>query len=422
MDGESTDVHVQMDADEFFSLLLDRVEMFIRPQASTTVEDGEYVKGAVGKDFMDRCFGGVLVNQILTQQGNLSEREEKFFALSVEVSKKRRLTESLALYVEGESLEGENAYFCERVQRKVSATKRVCIKRLPQTLVCHLKRFEFDYSTMEKMKINDYLEFPTELDMYPYTSEALASTDKIKHNGANHQDKSIMYDLVGVVVHSGTSDTGHYYSFIKDRRETKNQRWLEFNDEVVREFDVDTMGDECFGGEEVAQTWDPINGAYTPVVQSLVAHIMRENVRYESVVNAFDPAILKHQAAEEDTDAEQSLLAFFRELLNLFYDREANLAIRDPVSVLQEIFKSDAEFHDHIDWIPNWLVNYLDANGAIREQMKVQVVAEDSEPMDEKAAVAKEAQTLFIEMENAFGIVAVELFSFAIVIFIISEA
>ncbi|KAG2508687.1 hypothetical protein JM18_008733 [Phytophthora kernoviae] len=285
-----------------------------------------------------------LMIQFILKHLLFGEREEKFFALSVEVSKKRRLTESLALYVEGESLEGENAYFCERVQRKVSATKRVCIKRLPQTLVCHLKRFEFDYSTMEKMKINDYLEFPTELDMYPYTSEALASTDKIKHNGANHQDKSIMYDLVGVVVHSGTSDTGHYYSFIKDRRETKDQRWLEFNDEVVREFDVDTMGDECFGGEEVAQTWDPINGA------------------------------------------------------------EANLAIRDPVSVLQEIFKSDAEFHDHIDWIPNWLANYLDANGAIREQTKVQVVAEDSEPMDEKAAAAKEAQTLFIEMENAFGV------------------
>ncbi|GMF13335.1 unnamed protein product [Phytophthora lilii] len=322
MDGNSTDMHIQMDADEFFCLLLDRLEMFIRPKAAT--QDGEKSASTAdgNKDFMARCFGGVLVNQILTEQGNLSEREEKFFALSLEVSKKRHLAESLGLYVQGETLEGENAYFCERVQRKVSATKRVCIKTLPQTLVCHLKRFEFDYDTMEKVKINDYLEFPTELDMFPYTSEALTTST----TGSLGQDAvTKMYDLVGVVVHSGTSDTGHYYSFIKDRHNAENQRWLEFNDEVVREFDVELMGEECYGGEEVAQKWDAIQGTYSPIVQMkrrsaymliyemrstkelaspvasgpgtltlsnqvqiLATHIMQENARYEGVVNAFD--------------------------------------------------------------------------------------------------------------------------------------
>eukprot|EP00644_Phytophthora_capsici_P017374 jgi/Phyca11/125246/e_gw1.57.355.1 len=92
MDGNSTDVHVQMDADEFFSLLLDRLEMFIRPKPAINPSED---------DFMAHCFGGVLVNQILTQQGNLSEREEKFFALSLEVSKKRHLAQSLELYVQG---------------------------------------------------------------------------------------------------------------------------------------------------------------------------------------------------------------------------------------------------------------------------------------------------------------------------------
>ncbi|KAG6612398.1 putative ubiquitin-specific protease [Phytophthora cinnamomi] len=270
MDGNSTDVHVQMDADEFFSLLLDRLEMFIRPKAAAkpSGNDNADESDDDDKDFMARCFGGVLVNQILTQQGNLSEREEKFFALSLEVSKKRHLAESLELYVQGETLEGENAYFCERAQRKVSATKRVCIKTLPQTLVCHLKRFEFDYDTMEKVKINDYLEFPTEINMFPYTSEALAASGDASAKDYTHEvAKAIMYDLVGVVVHSGTSDTGHYYSFIKDRHDTDNQRWLEFNDEVVRDFDVDTMGEECFGGEEVAQKWDALQGTYSPIVQ-----------------------------------------------------------------------------------------------------------------------------------------------------------
>ncbi|GMF57601.1 unnamed protein product [Phytophthora fragariaefolia] len=333
MDGNSTDVHIQMDADEFFSLLLDRLEMFIRPKSvdRPACVDSVAELSDSDTDFMARCFGGVLVNQILTQQGNLSEREEKFFALSLEVSKKRHLRDSLELYVQGETLEGENAYFCERVQRKVSATKRVCIKKLPRTLVCHLKRFEFDYDTMEKVKINDYLEFPSELDMFPYTSEALAATDGANVNDRTdgNNNKTLMYDLVGVVVHSGTSDTGHYYSFIKDRHGTENQRWLEFNDEVVREFDAYTLGEECYGGEEVVQKWDAILGTYTPIVQMkrrsaymliyerrlekesspefdvvsadgnltlssqvqmLATRIIHENVRYETVVNMFGPS------------------------------------------------------------------------------------------------------------------------------------
>lgn len=32
------------------------------------------------------------------------------------------------------------------------------------------------------------------------------------------QPKSINYELVGIVVHSGQANAGHYYSFIKDRR------------------------------------------------------------------------------------------------------------------------------------------------------------------------------------------------------------
>uniref|UniRef100_K3WJM4 ubiquitinyl hydrolase 1 n=1 Tax=Globisporangium ultimum (strain ATCC 200006 / CBS 805.95 / DAOM BR144) TaxID=431595 RepID=K3WJM4_GLOUD len=270
LDGNPTDLRAQMDADEFFCLLLDRIDSSLR--AMTPPEPNALSESDVQcASFLDKCFGGVLVNQIITQQGHVSEREERFFALSLEVSKKQHLKDCLSLYVQGESLDGENAYFCERFQRKVSATKRICIKKLPHTLVCHLKRFEFDFDTMEKLKINDYLEFPQEIDMFPYTSEGLASSspDSSRQREYNEPDEgalkgqmSTMYDLVGIVVHSGTSDMGHYYSFIKDRR--RPERWLEFNDEIVREFDIERLGEECFGGEEVKQHWDD-----SPLLQHL---------------------------------------------------------------------------------------------------------------------------------------------------------
>ena len=47
---------------------------------------------------------------------------------------------------------------------------------------------------------------------------------------------------------SGVADSGHYYSFIKERG--GSGRWIEFNDETVRLFDPSNLGQECFGGEE----------------------------------------------------------------------------------------------------------------------------------------------------------------------------
>lgn len=63
-----------------------------------------------------------------------------------------------------------------------------------------------------------------------------------------------MYDLVGVVVHSGVKlEAGHYYSFIKERG-TDSERWWRFDDTTVTEFDENTLGEETFGGEH---TWLP---------------------------------------------------------------------------------------------------------------------------------------------------------------------
>jgi len=56
--------------------------------------------------------------------------------------------ESLQAFTQGEMLEGDNAYLCERCDKKVPTLKRVCIKKLPNILMLVLKRFEFDFDTM----------------------------------------------------------------------------------------------------------------------------------------------------------------------------------------------------------------------------------------------------------------------------------
>jgi ubiquitin carboxyl-terminal hydrolase 34 len=67
------------------------------------------------------------------------------------------------------------------------------------------------------------------------------------------------YKLVGVVIHMGTADAGHYLSYINvDRNKdsqvnteewlkTENQQWVEFNDSQVRPFDFSLLAYKCFG-------------------------------------------------------------------------------------------------------------------------------------------------------------------------------
>ena len=68
----------------------------------------------------------------------------------------------------------------------------------------HLKRFEFHYETMTKRKIDDYCSFPLALDMSPYS---------VGGQGATYYQ----YELAGILVHAGGPDSGHYYSFIRER-------------------------------------------------------------------------------------------------------------------------------------------------------------------------------------------------------------
>ena len=158
-------------------------------------------------------------------------------------------------------------------------------------MVINLKRFEFDYNTMQHIKINEHLEFPQTIDFTPWTSAGLQASDKSSSQGGQGQysevdlsdlvnDESSMddllkpqksadsegfedllltngekksqdnnlYELVGVLVHSGSANSGHYYSYIKER--DGQQRWLEFNDRKVTDFDISLLAEKCYGNAE----------------------------------------------------------------------------------------------------------------------------------------------------------------------------
>lgn len=66
---------------------------------------------------------------------------------------------------------------CEKCDKKVDALKRVSIKKLPRYMLMTLKRFDFNFETMQRSKVNDYFEFPMDLNLSEYTQEYLGKKE-----------------------------------------------------------------------------------------------------------------------------------------------------------------------------------------------------------------------------------------------------
>ena len=93
-----------------------------------------------------------------------------------------------------------------------------------------------------RIKVNDAFEFPAAIDMAPY------HVNWLNDDGTVSQPD--IYELVGVLVHSGNAESGHYYSFIREQSPNANghQSWVEFNDADVSAFNFENIGDACYGG------------------------------------------------------------------------------------------------------------------------------------------------------------------------------
>lgn len=98
---------------------------------------------------------------------------------------------------------------------------------------------------MLRSKINDQFQFPDLIDMTPYNVEYLSEPEKYAEPD--------IFELVGVLVHTGTAESGHYYSYTRERPSTENSpSWVEFNDADVSTFDPTNIADQCFGGQTEA--------------------------------------------------------------------------------------------------------------------------------------------------------------------------
>ncbi|TAQ90895.1 hypothetical protein B7494_g771 [Chlorociboria aeruginascens] len=252
------DVNIQMDVDEFYNLLFDRWEsQILAPDA---------------KNSFRSFYGGQLVQQVKSKEcPHISERLEPFSAIQCDIKGKSSLQESLQAYVDGEIMEGDNKYKCSTCDRHVDAVKRACLKDIPDNLIFHLKRFDFNLRTLQRSKINEYFSFPRKIDMRPYKVEHLMETPD--------ESPEDLFELVGILVHSGTAESGHYYSFIRERPSTsEKENWVEFNDDSVTPWDSTCMEGACFGGPDYRGPIDNTSMQYEKSYSAYMLFYQRSSV------------------------------------------------------------------------------------------------------------------------------------------------
>ncbi|TCD66506.1 hypothetical protein EIP91_001282 [Steccherinum ochraceum] len=171
-----------------------------------------------------RLFEGTLTSETrcLTCE-TVSSRDESFLDLSIDIEQNSSVTACLRQFSASEMLCQKNKFFCDSCCDLQEAEKRMKIKKLPNILALHLKRFKYQEDTGRYIKLTYRVAFPYHLRLFNTVDDA--------------EDPDRLYELFAIVVHIGAGPHhGHYVSIIKTR-----DTWLLFDDdtvEVMKEADI----------------------------------------------------------------------------------------------------------------------------------------------------------------------------------------
>ena len=223
----------QNDLPEFLLFLIDcfhnsisrEIKMSISGQVENdtdkiAVKCFEMTKSMYSKEYSEiwNLFYAIHVSEIssLETGKQLNITPEPFFMINLPIpqnNKSPSIIDCFDLYVEGEILEGENAWFNEETNKKENIRKKILFWSLPNILVVDFKRFN---SRNQKNQI-----------LISFSLENLNLSKYI----IGYKKESYIYDLYGICNHSGGVLGGHYTSFVKNA----NGKWYHYNDSDVSE-------------------------------------------------------------------------------------------------------------------------------------------------------------------------------------------
>lgn len=213
--------------DAFHNSLMREVNMSITGTIETKKDKiavlcFEMIKTMFSKEYSEiwNLFYGIMVSQITSVESNeeISLKPEPFCTISLPIpqTKSPTLEECFDLHIASETLDGDNAVYNERIQKKENVTKKIMFWSFPNILIIDLKRFN-----SQNKKNQVLVSFPLDnLDLSKYV--------------VGYKKESYVYELYGICNHSGGVMGGHYTAFIKNA----NGKWYLCNDTSVQEVPV----------------------------------------------------------------------------------------------------------------------------------------------------------------------------------------
>ena len=226
----------QNDLPEFLLFLMDCFHNSLAREVKMTIEGSpknemdkmaiacfEMIRKMYKKEYSEiwNLFYGIHVSQILSlneKKEILSCSPEPYFMIDLSLPTENKcpsLYDCFDSYVSGEVLQGENAWLNDSTGEKQNVEKKIGFWSFPCILAIDLKRFN-PVNPINKNQI--LVTFPLEnLDLTKYVF--------------GYKKEQYIYDLFGIVNHSGSTYGGHYTSYVK----TADNKWFHFNDTNVSE-------------------------------------------------------------------------------------------------------------------------------------------------------------------------------------------
>ncbi|KWU44076.1 cysteine proteinase, partial [Rhodotorula sp. JG-1b] len=214
---------LHQDAHEFFNVLINSIAETLEVEERKRAEDEGRPPSMVGTGFaahartwVHQLFEGILTNETrcLTCE-TVTSRDEAFLDLSIDIEQNTSVTACLRQFSASEMLCQRNKFSCDRCCGLQEAEKRMKVKKLPNILALHLKRFKYEESLQRHVKLTCRVVFPFELRLFN-TADDIANPDRL-------------YELWAIVVHIGVGPHhGHYITVVKS-----GKRWIVFDDNNV---------------------------------------------------------------------------------------------------------------------------------------------------------------------------------------------
>ncbi|KAJ2669569.1 hypothetical protein IWW42_004521 [Coemansia sp. RSA 1085] len=220
--------NAHQDAHEFLNYLLNEiVENVQKIHRDKQLQDftGAPLEGPnlfTGKTWVHTLFEGLLTNETRCLScETVTSRDETMLDVSVDIHENTSVTSCLNQFAAGELLCHNNKFYCDNCGGLQEAERRMRLKRLPNILALHLKRFKYHEGLGRYVKLSYRVNFPTELRV-PNTTE---------------DTEDVLYSLSAIVVHLGGGPFhGHYISIVRS-----GDKWVLFDDDCVEIIDENEL-------------------------------------------------------------------------------------------------------------------------------------------------------------------------------------